>query len=54
MIVKVKRFVKDYGKSNGYDYILGTVENAPSVMFSKDDNDISDKIIDGINAAYKK
>ena len=54
LIVKVKNFVMDYGKSNSYDYILGTVENAPSVMFSKDENDISKKIIEGLNAAYKK
>ncbi|MGB6268869.1 MAG: OmpH family outer membrane protein [Olleya sp.] len=54
LISKVKNYVKNYGKSNGYDYILGTVETSPSVMFGKEESDLSQKIIEGLDAAYKK
>ena len=54
LISKVKGFVKNYGKTNNYDYILGTVENSPSVMYGKEENDITKKVIEDLNAAYKK
>lgn len=53
-IVKVKDFVKDYGKTNGYTYILGTSDGVSSVMYGTDENDLSQTIIDAINAEYKK
>ncbi|RAJ17879.1 OmpH family outer membrane protein [Olleya aquimaris] len=54
LISKVKTFVQDYGKSNGYDYILGTVEASPSVMYSKEENNISQQIKEALDAAYSK
>lgn len=54
VIVKVKNFVKDYGKENGYTYILGTSEAAASVIYGKEENDLSQTIIDALNAEYKK
>ncbi|WGD35792.1 OmpH family outer membrane protein [Olleya sp. YS] len=54
LISKVKKFVHNYGKTNGYDYILGTVDASPSVMYSKEENDISQQIKDAIDAAYSK
>lgn len=53
-IVKVKDFVKDYGKTNGYTYILGTSEGAASVLYGTEENDLSQTIIDALNAEYKK
>jgi len=53
-IVKVKGFVKDYGKSNGFTYILGTSEGASSVLYGTEENDLSQTIIDALNAEYKK
>ena len=52
VIVKVKEFVGDYGKDNGYTYILGKNE-AGSVMFGKEENDISEAITKALNDAYK-
>ncbi|WP_026754347.1 OmpH family outer membrane protein [Sediminibacter sp. Hel_I_10] len=49
----VKTFVADYGKKNGYTFILGKNE-AGSVMFGDDDKDISKEIIEALNADYKK
>jgi len=53
-IVKVKDFVKDYGKTNGFTYILGTSDGASSVMYGTEENDLSQTIIDALNAEYKK
>lgn len=53
VLSKVRRFVDDYGQKNGYTYILGKNE-AGSVMFGKTENDISQIIIDALNANYKK
>ena len=53
VLTKVKDFVKDYGQKNGYAYILGKNE-AGSVMYGKEDQDISKTIIDALNASYKK
>lgn len=54
VIVKVKSFVKEYGKNNGYAYILGTSDNAASVLYGKEENDLSQFMIDALNANYKK
>ena len=54
VIVKVKDFVKEYGKTNGYTYILGTSETAASVIYGKEENDLSQTIIDALNADYNK
>nr|WP_321233959.1 OmpH family outer membrane protein [uncultured Psychroserpens sp.] len=52
VISNVKTFVADYGKKNGYSFILGKNE-AGSVMYGVDENDITQTIIDAINADYK-
>lgn len=53
LIVKVKDFVKDYGKQNGYTYILGTSDAAASVLYGTDDNDLTQTILEALNADYK-
>jgi len=54
VIVGVKKFVHNYGKDNGYTFILGTSDGAASVLYGKDENNISQTIIDALNSAYKK
>lgn len=54
VISRVKTFVKDYGKKNGYNYILGTSESAPSVLYGSEENDLSQTILEALNAKYKK
>lgn len=49
----VKTFVANYGKENGYTFILGKNE-AGSVMFGDETKDISEEIIEAINSDYKK
>lgn len=53
LITKVKDFVKDYGKTNGYTYILGTSESAASVLYGTDENDLTQTILDALNGEYK-
>lgn len=54
LIVKVKDFVKDYGKTNGYTYILGTSDAAASVLYGAEENDLTQTILDALNETYKK
>ncbi len=52
LINKIKKYVKDYGKKNGYDYIYGTGD-VVSVMYAKEGYDITDKILKELNDNYK-
>ncbi|HEX9827809.1 MAG TPA: OmpH family outer membrane protein [Flavobacteriaceae bacterium] len=54
VISKVKGFVKEYGKNNGFTYILGTSDNAATVLYGVKENDLSQIMIDALNANYKK
>jgi outer membrane protein len=54
IISKVKDYVKDYGKSNNYTYILGTSDAAASVLYGAEENDLTQIILDSLNAKYKK
>lgn len=53
LISKVRDYVKDYGKSKGYTFILGTSENNASVMYGKDEFDITDVVSSALNSTYK-
>jgi outer membrane protein len=53
LIKKVKDFVKDYGKTNGYGFILGSNEGG-SVMYGEETSDLTQTLLDALNAAYKK
>ncbi|WP_299213878.1 OmpH family outer membrane protein [uncultured Dokdonia sp.] len=52
LITKVKDKVKEYGKTNGYTYIFGS-NDAGSVMFGKEELDITDSVLEFLNASYK-
>ena len=54
LISKVKTYVKKYGKDNNYTYILGTSDGAASVLYGKEEKNISELILKGLNDAYKK
>ena len=53
ILTKVKEFVGDYGKANGYAFILGKNE-AGSVMYGDETKDLTQTIIEALNADYKK
>ncbi|WP_066223075.1 OmpH family outer membrane protein [Formosa haliotis] len=53
LISKVRKFVKNYGKSNSYDFILGSNE-AGSVMYGKEGDDLTETLVKALNDSYKK
>ncbi|TYA52201.1 OmpH family outer membrane protein [Formosa maritima] len=53
LISKVKGFVSEYGKNNGYAYIFGSNEGG-SVMYGSEENEVTQIILDALNAEYKK
>ena len=53
LIKKVKTFVKEYGKKNGYSYILGS-NDAGSVMYGDDASDLTQTVLEALNAEYTK
>lgn len=52
LVTGVKKFIKEYGKKNGYDYIYGTGD-AASVLYAKEKYDITKEIIKALNDKYK-
>lgn len=48
LIKEVKTFVKEYGKKNGYTFILGA-NDAGSVMYGAEANDITDVVLAELN-----
>ncbi|GAA4967708.1 hypothetical protein GCM10023315_16450 [Algibacter aquimarinus] len=54
IINKVKKFENEYGKTNGYTYILGTSDAQATVLFGAEENDLTQTILDALNAEYEK
>jgi len=54
VITKVKKFTKEYGKTNGYTFILGTSDAASSVIYGDEATDLTKIILDALNTEYKK
>ncbi|TBX71190.1 OmpH family outer membrane protein [Flavobacterium silvisoli] len=52
LVKAYKKIIKDFGKEKGYDYIYGTGD-AQSVLYAKDNYDITKEIIKLINDKYK-
>lgn len=51
VISKVNSFVEEYGKNNGYTFILGK-NQAGSVIYGEEGKDITDEVTTAINEAY--
>ncbi|MBU3820630.1 OmpH family outer membrane protein [Flavobacteriaceae bacterium XHP0103] len=54
IIVNIKEFVKDYGKKNGYNFVLGTSEGASSVLYGQESSNLTEEILKALNDTYKK
>lgn len=52
LVSGVKKFIKDYGKKNGYSYIYGTGD-AASILYAEDKYDITKDVIKALNDKYK-
>ena len=53
MVSKMKRFIKDYGKEKGLDYVFGTGD-AATVLYAKEGFDITEEVVKLMNEAYAK
>jgi len=53
LVKQIKDFIKEYGKTKDYDYILSTSEGASTVLYSKEGQDITDEIIQLLNNKYQ-
>jgi outer membrane protein len=52
LVSGVKKFIKDYGKKNGYSYIYGTGD-AATVLYAEDKYDITKEVVKELNDKYK-
>jgi outer membrane protein len=52
LVSNVKKFIKEYGKEKGYDYLYGTGE-AVSILYAKDKYDVTNEIVKLLNEKYK-
>ena len=53
LIERIKAFIKNYAESNNYTFILGS-NDAGSVLYGAEGNDLNQTILDAMNAAYKE
>ncbi|RIV44703.1 OmpH family outer membrane protein [Flagellimonas pelagia] len=53
LVKKVKKEIKEYGKANGYTYILGGGDGG-SVLYGEEANDLTQAILKILNDKYKK
>ena len=54
VVKEVKDFVLAYGQQNDYAFIFGTSEATNSVMYSKEAHNISEIILQQLNASVKQ
>ncbi|WP_264552889.1 OmpH family outer membrane protein [Flavobacterium sp. N2038] len=52
LVSGVKKFIKEYGKKNGYAYIYGTGD-AATILYAEDKFDITKDIIKALNEKYQ-
>ena len=52
VIKTVNAFVRDYGKTNGYAFILGQNEVGSSVIYGEEASDLTKIITDALNAEF--
>ena len=50
---EIDSFVKDYAKTKGYTYILGTSEDTHTIMFADEKMDITADVLAQLNKSYK-
>ncbi|MGC4040892.1 MAG: OmpH family outer membrane protein [Flavobacterium sp.] len=53
MVKAYRKLIKEYGKQKGYDYIYGSGDAAPSILYAKEGTDITKEIVKMINDKYK-
>lgn len=53
MVKSYRKMIKEFGKEKGYDYIYGSGDASPSVLYAKENYDITKEVIKMVNDKYK-
>ena len=53
LVLNYRKMLKEYGKEKGYDYIYGSGDASPSILYAKDSYDITKEVIKMVNEKYK-
>ena len=53
LVKNYRKVIKSHGKEKGYDYIYGSGDSSPSVLYAKDSYNITKEIIKIVNDKYK-
>ncbi|WP_430964906.1 OmpH family outer membrane protein [Spongiimicrobium sp. 2-473A-2-J] len=53
LVSKVKKHIREYGKTNGYTYIFGGGDSG-SVLYGEGSKDLTEMILKELNDGYKK
>ena len=53
LVRNYRKVIKEYGKEKGYDYIYGSGDSSPSILYAKDSYDITKETIKMVNDKYK-
>lgn len=53
LVKQVKKYIKDFGKKEKFDYILTTSDEAPTVIYAKDSYDLTKQLLKQLNEEYK-
>jgi outer membrane protein len=53
LVKRYRKLIKEYGKEKGYDYVYGSGDASPSILYAKDGYDITKEMIKMINDKYK-
>lgn len=52
LLSKIKDYVAEYGKTNGYDYILGKNEYVGTVYYGKEETNLTKELLEALNKKY--
>lgn len=52
LVTRIKKFIKQYGKDNGYNYIYGTGDVA-TILYAKDEYDVTAELTKILNDEYQ-
>jgi len=53
LIIQVKKYIREFGKKQKFDYIFTTSDDMPTVIYGKDSYNLTDKLLKELNDQYK-
>lgn len=53
MLAEINAYIKQYGKAQGYTFILGATESG-NIVYAADGTDITSEVLKGLNDQYDR